>query len=881
MQPPLRARTLTSFFVALVIAFALVPFVSAAQKFDHQAHAVPGKSQLVRDYDGDGFAEVELNGELSHSHYFDPSNSSDTGRIEEYTWTEDRLGTVIGRDMKIKYNFPVGKTVVTLVVRDHKNDTAKGTMTVTVTPSGSQGAYFYYYDMQGVIPVPYILSVIDQPQHKPKFGSLVPKIDLVSSKWPELPNTIDKGPFTIKVLSEFLALRDGDYLFYTAFSTGYTSLHIDGEQITWAESKAEDVKVVKSKTIRLTKGKHDIQLRFFTEDPTDPICILGVKEDGPIHVIPPEQFSYHASSVLPTVHEVTPLKSTLGGGGKMRISGAGFYGDVDVLFGEIGGWNVDVKSPKNIVLDIPKVGEAADVLLTVKTTKGDSNAVPFSYNKAAPMPIKFKESFVKYSNGTNFPSKQFSSVAIGPDMRYYFGSLDSHVHVVSLKHSNMTVQTHCKSVGMGMGRTVTGVAFNPGETKLRVYISTNMFYWRNYYSVPDNIGWHNGKVQTLVESGSDEGPCLILEQDLITGLPVSNHDHGVNNLVFDNYGNLYIQIGGSTNAGVSLPDDLVGGVKESELSSATVVAYLREPGFNGTITYDQYTDPGTAKVLTPSKYIQGFAFGFRNSFGAVFHTSGNIFATDNGPNEGYGPASTGCDSEGPDPWHPDSLVLVQRGAYFGYPNRARGKDGDDRQCVYYPPDAEAMKGFTPALATFEASTNGVLEYTANCFEEQMKGDLLISKYAVQGKGKLYRAQLDATKKALKGSVEDFRELSGLSIAMSPYGALIMPRVQQPNIAVLFPDEESVSGTAPLVTAVTPHRGLKAGGNMVIVTGVRLSGIQEVLFGEKKCELMNSNPEDDSWLLCKTPAGEGSVIITLRTSGGEYKSLTADYHYMNI
>jgi len=83
-------------------------------------------------------------------------------------------------------------------------------------------------------------------------------------------------------------------------------------------------------------------------------------------------------------------------------------------------------------------------------------------------------------------------------MRYYFGSLDSRVHVAAIKHTDMTVLDYCKSVGMGMGRTIAGVAFDPSDVLVRVYISTNIFYWRDYYSIPDKVGWHNGKVSTLV-----------------------------------------------------------------------------------------------------------------------------------------------------------------------------------------------------------------------------------------------------------------------------------------------------------------------------------------------------------------------------------------------
>lgn len=58
---------------------------------------------------------------------------------------------------------------------------------------------------------------------------------------------------------------------------------------------------------------------------------------------------------------------------------------------------------------------------------------------------------------------------------------------------------------------------------------------------------YNGKVSAL------SGPTLGTVTDIVTGLPVSDHDHGINGLEFDDFGNLYVQVGGNTNAGVEGP----------------------------------------------------------------------------------------------------------------------------------------------------------------------------------------------------------------------------------------------------------------------------------------------------------------------------------------
>jgi glucose/arabinose dehydrogenase len=129
---------------------------------------------------------------------------------------------------------------------------------------------------------------------------------------------------------------------------------------------------------------------------------------------------------------------------------------------------------------------------------------------------------------------------------------------------------------------------------------------------------YNGKVSAV--SGSD----MLTVKDIITGLPVSDHDHAVNGLEFDNDGNLLIQVGGNTNAGV--PGALSSSQlqKEDALSAATLIARnFNSPKFNGTITYDSFT----ARNQISGFDVQVFAAGLRNSFDLVMHSNGKMYAT--------------------------------------------------------------------------------------------------------------------------------------------------------------------------------------------------------------------------------------------------------------
>jgi glucose/arabinose dehydrogenase len=106
----------------------------------------------------------------------------------------------------------------------------------------------------------------------------------------------------------------------------------------------------------------------------------------------------------------------------------------------------------------------------------------------------------------------------------------------------------------------------------------------------------------------------------------------VNQIEFGNRGELYINIGSNTNGGV--PGRLSGSglLKENYFSASTVIANLSNPIFDGYIEYDA-PDDGSPRSR---RGISVFAPGLRNPFGLTLHSNGKLYATDNGPNTGYG-----------------------------------------------------------------------------------------------------------------------------------------------------------------------------------------------------------------------------------------------------
>ena len=81
--------------------------------------------------------------------------------------------------------------------------------------------------------------------------------------------------------------------------------------------------------------------------------------------------------------------------------------------------------------------------------------------------------------------------------------------------------------------------------------------------------------------------------------------------------------------------------RENYFSAATNVANLGETCFNGQITYDKEIDGFPMSGFGPTG-VEVFAPGNRNPFGVVVHSNGNVYGTDNGPNNGFGRMATDC-----------------------------------------------------------------------------------------------------------------------------------------------------------------------------------------------------------------------------------------------
>ena len=89
--------------------------------------------------------------------------------------------------------------------------------------------------------------------------------------------------------------------------------------------------------------------------------------------------------------------------------------------------------------------------------------------------------------------------------------------------------------------------------------------------------------------------------------------------------------------------------------------------------------------------------------------------------------------------------------------------------------------------------------------------------------------------------------------------------------------QTVSGTiapaTPAVTSVSPNSGPAAGGTIVTVTGTYFTGASAVSFGGNAAIWFNVT--SDTSILAKSPAGGGTVDVTVTTQGGTSATSAAD------
>ncbi|GAB0496230.1 hypothetical protein MMPV_007542 [Pyropia vietnamensis] len=777
---------------------------------DHFAHAVidPLPATVV-DIDGNGQQAVDLSAFDSHTHRFHDDGSS--GELVSFEWTAVATGEVIGRGISVTVDFPLGSTAVRLTVVDDGDNTSETTAMVTVVGSLTQGAYCYYY-----------AGAADESA-KPVFAAETENLLFpTAASFPEGPH--GRVGFTQRCVFLFKAPADGTYDFKATFASGTVNLTIDEEVVV--EASADGYSMA-SGTIELAAGMHEA-VTTYRHNADGAAAMVSVTRGGGGALLA-GALEWDRATVVPVITGISPASGGLLQGTRVTVSGVGFFtADAQVTFGGVTATGVVRDGSTKLTVEAP-AGAAAGTVDVVVTTGGGvpgeggvSGSVAYTYEAVAVDPIKFTKTALKATDGEDYYIAGPTSIALGPDGRVYIGQYKETIQALTVDTNTYVVTDTCVSQSVGDDRSVLSLAFDPmaNGDGISLLATTSLLYYGRNNKHPLSY-WDNGEVVVLRPGAG--GHCLGVERVLLSGLPVSNHDHAVQALEWDQAGRLLLVAGGQTNMGANVQGNRLGGVDETPLSAAVLRAAVHAPGFDGHVTYDQTDDARTSRQ-TGGWGVTVHAAGIRNSYDMVLHTNGELYGTDNGPNEGFGDVAIGCGSSAAGFTQRDKLLHLKAGAYYGHPNRNRARD-DERQCIYHSVTEASQDGYTAPLANLGySSVNGVMEYMANLFGGALKHELLLSKFSGRFSGGwTWRVRLANNGSAVE-SIKDLFGYSGLLMAQTPGGAVLAPQPQKNRVLVAAPDYPSPpAASGPVVVGVGPHRGRASGGNTVTIVGHHFGG----------------------------------------------------------
>lgn len=427
--------------------------------------------------------------------------------------------------------------------------------------------------------------------------------------------------------------------------------------------------------------------------------------------------------------------------------------------------------------------------------------------------------FITSDYNIGFPT----SMVWGPDDRLYVTELFGTIHALTFDENmnvidDQIIESLINSIGP---RLTLGITVSPNAT------AANVDLWVAHSSPSiDNGEVNSGMVSRL--SGANFGTV----EHRITGLPRAIANHSLNSLHFGPDNRLYMAVGGNTGAGApNNSGSEFGDRAEQPLSAAIVVADVFSASFDGSCanTADMYGPP-------PCDVVP-YATGLRNSYDFVFHSNGNMYATDNGLGvtgtyppkpepvcTGFGNTASylnGGHNPGP---QPDLLLLIKEGKYYGHPNPYRDecvfKDGSYQNVAPLP-------NYEPLLFNLgeHKSSNAIIEYSGaeGCVGEYLNGQLLITNYSVGDD--IYLVTLNDTgDTAVDGKplVTGFND--PLPLTKNPDGVLFVGQFGGGKLTSLRPVSLGCWDTkAPAPLAVLDASGAEINGKLYAVGGKNSSG----------------------------------------------------------
>lgn len=444
--------------------------------------------------------------------------------------------------------------------------------------------------------------------------------------------------------------------------------------------------------------------------------------------------------------------------------------------------------------------------------------------------------------------------AWGPDGRLYVATLSGNLAAFAFDDAyEIRSVEHFSGLSGSEAPAILGLAFSPFDVgePARLYVAHAALETRSG-DCSESFVPFSGGISLL------QGPDFDTPLPVVTGLPASGRAHGVNGLDFGPDGDLYVCVGGATNAGV--PSCAIGGMPASPWSAAILRLAVGDPLFDGAL---RYTQRGTGTPIlnqleaaeadaVPAHGVTLWATGLRNAFDLVWTSDGSLFATDNGANAGDGDASLSPTESMPVPAAQDELLRIESDSYYGHPNRNRGRDVARENT--FAANASGSGDFTPAMALFPPSTNGLDEYRSAALGAKYRGVLLAQQFS----GATFAIRVD-------GAVAEVErlpiDLPALDVLAGPGGALIGVDFIRDRLRIAVPREPwggVVAGTPTrALYDVFPSRGPEAGGGRFVLAGRGLGGAGEVRFGSQVATTTARRP---TRIEGHFPAGVGGGMV---------------------
>jgi len=813
---------------------------------DPYLHPVLLVADVHVDYDGDGLADVLLDGSDSHTH--EPGHG-----LTGWEWREN--GSLLSTNEVDVHGFAVGAHTVELAIFDDN-----------VPPNTLADTTDFV-----VVPVSSIPGVLSQHYAAPSGGTASDLLDAV-------PGTADFAE-TLNAL-----FVDGQSGVGGSTSTGdvLVVLHANVDVVTsepWSFVQLGGVgqrlffdgaPVVGPVTP--TVGTHSIEARFAVDSLADlPLSVEVSKNGQPATPLVAASLTHDQSALAPVINSM-PATGTVLGGNQIVLDGLGFFpqsavtvhwGATDLVASDFTSWSAE----RIELLSPPGTGT---VQVSVTTPAGTSNVHTFDYQQNGPVPITFTQT-------STVGMSQPTASAWGPDGRLYVVNRLGRVNAITFDdtYGIMAVDTYDGVLGLPNGEAM-GIAFDPFDTSgpIRLYVAHTEMYAQGggAFSGPAP---YPGQISRLT------GPDFDSPEPIVTNLPTSNHDHGVNGMVFDHNGDLLVCVGGNTNAGIT--HWKMGDLPETPLSGAIVEARLSRPDFSGALSYVE-TATGTPNAdqrmgaevdVAPGTHVDVYAAGLRNSFDLCLTTSGRIYATDNGPNGGFGPASTSASTQtGSHPYGPDELLLIEYGGYCGHPNRSRGRY-DPLQNVFYNVNAAPTWGLSSPLVTLSSSVDGLCEYRSTTFGDQLRGDLIAQKFEDAPRW----IQLGPEGTTVTAVSTLAVATNGLGVTTGPGGALVVTDYSGNKLRVFEPVDLAVDGTA--VYEITPWRAPRSSQRSFVVGGAGFGSLADttVTVGGIAATIGSVSPTRIHGTLPVGPAGAAGLVDVVVSTGGVTQTLTDAFQWL--